>query len=240
MPSQTDLVNEALSHFCEKTIVSITEKSVEALTANEFYMRVLKKVLRDFSWPFATKYQQLNLVVTQPNADWQYAYQYPSDCLYFRSICSGMQQDSRQTRVPYLLAKFNFVNPVQLAPPAVTFSPANDSGLYIFTNWTNAVGQYTYQAFDPAFFTDDFCDALTYLLAARMVPRLTGGDPMQLAKGLMMQYDMEITKAKANSFNEEQVPEEPHSEFERSRNGLFNLNGTAPPWFPTSSGFLID
>lgn len=242
--SQTDIVNLALSHICEKTVISLSEKSVEAATANQFYQTALNETLRDFSWPFASKYDNLALVVTNPNINWQFAYQYPSDCLYFRRVLSGLPQDSRQSRVPYIVARSNFINPPpgQGLPtqPATTFTPTSQSGLYIFTNMEFAQCEYTYLVTDTSNYTPDFIMAFSYRLAYMMVPRLTGGDPFKNKQDMMALYDMEITKAKANSFNEEQQPDEVPSEFERSRNGMFFENTRNPPWTATPSGFSID
>lgn len=238
--SQTDIVNLSLSHLCEKSISNIDEKSVMAQTALEFYDIALNETLRDFSWPFATNYVNLNLVVNNPTSVvWAFAYSMPSDCLYFRRILSGLSQDSRQTRVPYVIARSNFL----LAPPASpasSFTPTANSGLFIFTNQQYAQAEYTMQCTETGMFPPDFVMALSYRLAGYMATRLTGGDPFKLKQDCMASYDMEITKAKANSFNEEQMPQEPPSEFQRSRNGLFYDDGTRPPWFASESGFSID
>lgn len=242
--SQTDIINLSLSHISEKTVVNLTEKSVEAETANQFYNTALYETLRDFSWPFATKYDNLGLVVTSPNINWQYAYQYPADCLYFRRVLSGFYQDSRQSRVPYMIARSNFINPPPgqgtPAQPATTFTPTSESGLYVFTNMQYAQCEYTYLVTDTSNYPQDFLMAFSYRLAYMMVPRLTGGDPFKNKQDMMALYDMEITKAKASAFNEEQAPNEVPSEFERSRNGLYYENGTRPPWTATPSGFSID
>lgn len=253
--SQVDIVNLALSHICEKTIVTMAEKSVEAQTANQFYNTALYETLRDFSWPFATKYDNLALIpmnpastsiqVTQANQNWAFAYQYPSDCLYFRRVLSGFYQDTRQSRVPYMIAKTDFINPQPPVigtptPPEYTFTPTVDSGMYVFTNQQFAQAEYTYLVTDTSTFPPDFIMAFSYRLAGYMVTRLTGGDPFHLKTEVMALYDAEITKAKASSFNEEQMPQEVPSEFQRVRNGLFYENGTRPPWSPTPSGFSID
>lgn len=253
--SQTDIVNLAMSHISEKTIVNMQEKSVEALTANQFYSIALYETLRDFSWPFATKYDNLALIpmtpastnfqVTQANQNWAFAYQYPSDCLYFRRVLSGFYQDSRQSRVPYVIAKYDFINPppgqgVTPTPPNYTFSPTLGSGLYVFTNQQYAQCEYTFLVTDTSTMPPDFIMAFSLRLAAFMVARVTGGDPYHLKQEVMALYDAEITKAKAGALNEEQTPQELPSEFERSRNGLFYENGTRPPWGPTPSGFSID
>ena len=89
-------------------------------------------------------------------------------------------------------------------------------------------------------FPPDFVMALSYRLAMYMATRLTGGDPFKLKQDCAASYDAEITKAKANAFNEEQMPQELPSEFERSRNGLFYDYGARPPWYPSESGYSID
>lgn len=250
--SQTDIVNLALSHISEKTIVNLDEKSVMAEAANQFYNTALYETLRDFSWPFATKYDNLALipmtppssafVLIQANQNWAFAYQYPSDCLYFRRVLSGFYQDSRQGRIPYIIARSDFINPQPLVgtTPPYTFSPSQESGLYIFTNQQFAQCEYTFLVTDTSIMPPDFIMALSYRLAGLMVTRLTGGDPFHLKQEVMALYDAEITKAKANAFNEEQPPQELPSEFQRSRNGLFYDRDKQPPWYPSPSGFSID
>ena len=73
-----------------KTITSLSEQSREAMTAALQFDHQFRACLRQFPWAFATKYKNLGLVGGSAsvaiNGDWQYAYEYPDDCLFARRI----------------------------------------------------------------------------------------------------------------------------------------------------------
>src|SRR5690606_23622503 len=81
-----------------------SDREQEALTCKVFYDTCRKKVLSDFAWPFATKRATLNLIEEDPNDEWCYSYQYPSDCVRAIEIFSGVRNNTRQTRVEYEIA----------------------------------------------------------------------------------------------------------------------------------------
>jgi hypothetical protein len=88
----TFIINQALSHIgVNKQIGNITtEASALATTCRLHYTDDVLTVLRDFPWPFATRYARLVLVAgtaTVPvNGDWQYSYRAPSDSIFNRRI----------------------------------------------------------------------------------------------------------------------------------------------------------
>lgn len=203
MPSTTEIANMAISHLGVGTrILNLeTEKSAEAAACRTFFDMARDKCLRDFHWPFATRIEALGLIEELPNNEWGYSYAYPSDCLMFRKIQSGLRNDSRQTRVSYREA--------QKADQKV-----------IFTDMPNAIGEWTIRYEDTANWPADFILAFSYLLAHFVAPRLTGGDPFKLGEAALAKYSLEIGNAKANSSNEDQPDEEVESEFIRAREGV--------------------
>jgi hypothetical protein len=201
MASKTEIANLALSHLAvDKEIANIeTESSKEASSARRFYDLARDMVLRDFSWPFATKIAALALIETEPNTEWAFSYRYPTDCLYFRRILSGLRNDSRDTRAPYRIAQ------------------DDDGTTIVFTDADDAQAEYTVKTDNPQIYPPDFTLALSYLLASLMAARVTAGDPYKLGQRALSMYQAMKAKAENTARNEEQAEEEPESEFIRAR-----------------------
>lgn len=200
MSSKVEIVNMALSHLAiGKEISNLeSESSEEARTARRFYDIARDTTLRDFPWPFATKIAALSLIETEPNTEWAFSYRYPTGCVYLRRILSGLRNDSRDTRAPYRLAQ-------------------DESGQIIYTDGEDAQAEYTVKADNPQFYPADFMLAFSYLLAALMAPRLTGGDQFKLGAQAWRLYQAMTGKAVSRAFNEEQAEEEVESESIRAR-----------------------
>ncbi len=200
MASETEICNLALSHLnIGKEVANFeTEKSEEASSCRRFYDTARDETLRDFPWPFATKFLTLALVATDPTTEWSYSYRYPTDCSFFRRILSGLRNDNRQTRVPYKISQ-------------------DDVGLLVLTDTRDAVAEFTVKETDPSLYAADFIMAFSLRLAAMIAPRLTGGDPFKVGERALRLYQFEIQKARATAENEEQKEEPPESEFIRAR-----------------------
>lgn len=200
MASKTEIANLALSHIgVGKEVANLdTEKSQEAQACRRYYDLALESTLRDFDWPFATKYQALALVENDPNDEWGFSYRYPPDCIKIRKILSGTRNDNRQSRVPFIEAQ-------------------DDSGKLIFTDQSEAQIKYTPFTTNTSIYPQDFIMALSFRLAVYIAPRVTGGDPFKVGERAIRLYQYELTRAYANSGNEEQEEETPESEYIRSR-----------------------
>lgn len=186
MSSKMDIWNTALSHLgISKEVASVDESSAEAKACRRFYDTTIKAVLKDYSWPFASKIATLNLITANPNDEWAYSYRYPSDCLFFRRILSGNRNDTELTKIVYAISQ-------------------DASGLVIYTDAVTAQGEYTVNITDESYFASDFVLAVSYRLAYYMAARLTAGDPFKLGPAAMQNYMIELSRAKANSFNEDQ------------------------------------
>lgn len=198
--SKTQLCNMALSHLgTGKEIADLdTEKSEEASACRRFYDIARKATLRDIKWPFAKTFGALGLVSTNPTTEWLYSYRYPSDCVKFIRILSGVRNDTRQSRVPYILGR-------------------DSQGVLIYTDEVNAVAEYTFDLDDPVLYTPDFDIMFSIGLAIYVAPRLTKGDPFKMQDTLRKYYMVEKLRAQSSSLNEEQSEEDPRSEFERAR-----------------------
>lgn len=204
MLSTTEIANVALSHLgIGKEIDDVTERSQEAAAFRRYFKLALSTVLRDFAWPFATKYVALGLVtefVATDKSEYRFAYRKPADALTIRKIGSGIRRDTADTMVPF------------------TESFDND-GVLILTDLREARVEYTAYTEATSIYPDDFTMALTYKLASLIAPRLSAGDPFKRGDACQGQYFFELSKARANALNEMQVGENLESEFIRAREG---------------------
>lgn len=75
-----------------KTVTSLSQPTREAMTLSLHWDHQFRAILRQFPWPFATKYALLPLApdggsATAPvNGDWQFAFVYPGDCVFVRRV----------------------------------------------------------------------------------------------------------------------------------------------------------
>ena len=198
--SNTEIANLSLSHLGIGVAIGNldTERSAEALACRTFYEQARRQTLRDYDWTFAHKIVALGLVTTEPDDEWAYSYQYPSDCLKFRRIQSGIRNDNKQSAIPYRIIY-------------------GASAREIYTDLADAVGEYTVDVTSVSRFTDDFVMAMSLRLAAYIAPRLTGGDPFKVGERAMRLYTYEVGLAAANSENEQQREQEPEAELIRAR-----------------------
>lgn len=200
MTSKTEISNLAISHLgIGKEIADIdTENSEEANACSRFYEVAKVATLIDHDWAFATKFQTLGLVETQPTDEWKYSYRYPSDCLKIRRIVSGLRTDTLDSLISYKIL-------------------IDSTGKLIYTDQQNADIEYTVNITDPTFFDSQFIIALSFRLASYIAPRITGGDPFKMKQEMISQYLIELSNAKANDLNEGQKDFRPDSEFIRNR-----------------------
>lgn len=199
MASSTEICNLALSHLGNtKRIANLdTEQSQEASLFRVFYETTRDLVLNEYEWPFATKMAALALIEEEPNDEWTYSYRYPSDCLKFMRILSGNRADTNSSRVPYKISH-------------------DASGKIVYSDYEEAECEYIASITDTSYFSPDFIMALSFRLAAYAAPSLTGGDPFKLGERAMKMYQLELSKAAANAFNEEQ-PDIVESELIKAR-----------------------
>jgi hypothetical protein len=198
--TKTKICNLALSHLgSSKTIANYeTERSAEANACREYFDTAVEEVLQGFHWPFATKIAELGLIEENPNSEWGYSYQYPSDCLDIRRILSGTRDDSKDTEVKFKIY-------------------GNNTGKVIYTDKEDAEAEYTMSISDPARWPADFGMAVSFLLAAYIAARVTGGDPFKKGVQAFQMFQMKMPKVQARQSNEQKYEREPVSEFERVR-----------------------
>lgn len=153
----TRLVNLALQRIGVNTPIGTlaSEVSAEAEAVRLAYDETLQETLARLPWPFATRYVTLSLQVgsaaTPANAEWQYAYRIPNDCIFPRRIVT---------------ARGKAVDPT---PP-----PFREAQGVLFTNQANAVLEYTARVACPARNGDaTFRSAWAWRLAAEVAPPIT-------------------------------------------------------------------
>lgn len=154
--SVVKICNMALSHIGAKSnIESLTESSAEASVCNLWYDWTRRQMLELHEWKFAKKRVAVPLLETEPNSQWLYRYEYPSDCVKARLI----------------------ENPTGPNEDVIPFSIENTSdglSLSVLTSQEEAVLIYTFDLTNVALFSSIFVDALSWRLAAEIAFRLTG------------------------------------------------------------------
>lgn len=95
--ASTKIINQALSHIgISKYVLDILlEQSEEAAAARLHYSDDLSATLRDFPWPFATRYANLvrvaGTLAAPVNLDWVYAFRAPDFMMFARRIVNPSQ-----------------------------------------------------------------------------------------------------------------------------------------------------
>lgn len=193
------VVNMALSRVgISARIANVaTEMTQAAITARSHILEDTNQVLRDFDWPFATRYANLVLVAgtaTVPaESDWQYSYRAPNAMMKARRLVN--QAGNRRTYDPN--------------PPK--FRIGSDSiGPLIYTNElaTTAMPlalEYTIRQLCPALYGDSlFRDALAWKFAFSMAPVLSKDTKKQ--EYCRQMYERAIAHAKVPAAQEQQQP----------------------------------
>lgn len=183
--SEVEIANLALSHAgAGGPIASLTEASNEARECRLHYSQCRDLLLRSHQWNFAQR--TTDLADTGTTVDgWAYQYQYPADCLQIHHIRAGGYDASR---VMWAIETLPAALGTTLLYPPVAYSvgvTADGTARTILTDAYQATCSYTASISIVTLFDPLFADALTYLLASRIVQRLTGnrstrGDLLQL------------------------------------------------------------
>ena len=191
--SPVQIVNMALSHIGAKdTIESLDEASVEARTGKVWYNHARLSCLEAHGWTFARKRLELALDEEDAPLDWDYRYQYPSDCIVARRIVNFGLSSYNNWRVPYDNETDAIAFEVELASTGDRHT--------ILTNQAEAVLLYTRDISDTYMFSNHFIHAMSYALAGYMAFKLTG----KLAVKQLMEQNFvrTITQAAAINANE--------------------------------------
>ncbi len=82
------LASRALIRIGAAPITSFTDGSVEAEIANALFEPVTNALLSSYAWSFATAQEELTQLMTDPVADYNYAFQLPND--FLRALSAGV------------------------------------------------------------------------------------------------------------------------------------------------------
>ncbi len=81
MPSETDVLNDALGQIGANRISAIDDGSINANHCLTFYPMLRDSALRSHHWNFAMKRVELAQVAATPAFEFQFQYTLPADCL---------------------------------------------------------------------------------------------------------------------------------------------------------------
>ena len=154
----TRMINMALTRIGITTQIAVvaTDAIPEATEVRLVYNDAIQQTLRDFAWPFATRYVQLTQVgTTRPNSDWLYAYRQPSDCIFERRIAASRTDVADAAPIPFACS-------------------SDATGNLIFTNQAQAVLEYTARPKCPHTRSEPlFREAAMWKLAELLAPGLS-------------------------------------------------------------------
>lgn len=189
MSSKIEIWNRALSNIGVKQFVqSESENSNEASVLGVHWDAAVRKTLVDHPWPFARAYRTLALIEQDPSTDWAYSYRYPTDCLMVRRIVS---ENGRTDPFP---------------PPFAIGQ--DDQGGLIYTDYPDAVIEYTKSVTEPERFDVAFEEALVWYLSYMCAIPLSRISDM--SKHAYIHYKEAIITASTKVQNESQqdLPQE--------------------------------
>ena len=193
MPSSVDICNMALLRVGRDKITSLTENKRDAVVCNTFYTQLRDSVLREHRWSFATERITLAALTTEYEG-WDYAYQYPTDCLAVQRLYNAYSDTD-----------------------ILEYEVASNAGTSraILCDVDDAVIIYTAKitvenAFDPM-----FIEALIWRLAAELALALRSDT--NLYGAMLQRYALAISQAKSVDANERHREPNQESSFLSSR-----------------------
>lgn len=205
MASVVDICNMALSRIGNsQRIDSLSERSIQAEQCSLFFEQTRDTVLRDFNWPFATKFVQLAQVSVNPNPAGELSYGYPVDCLLARKIVNAIFP------VNYYPYDCGYYDLPQI--PAIPFRIIQgDSTRLISTSVTPATLEYTARITDAGQFDPLFVSALAWKLGVELCLPLA--KEQSIAQSCEQQYQIILASARAQALNEGAPNRMPESSF---------------------------
>lgn len=196
MANEIEVCNVALSRVGANSIQSLNDATREARVCKTHYEIARDATLRDHDWQFARREVVLALLV-ETSEEYDYVYQYPSDCVAARRIVNAASND-----------------PVDRIPFGVGANAAKN-GKVILTDQEDAVLVYTAKITNATVWDSQFVDAMAWRLASELAVPLNADSPM--AVNLMRQYLAAINAAKADGSNEQAVAPINSSSFSTAR-----------------------
>ena len=91
MATQVEICNLALIRIGQSKIVKMYEDSKAAILLNDIWNLIVDEVLRDHTWNFAIRREQITAEVTAPAWGFTYEYLQPVDCLRVLGIDDNLE-----------------------------------------------------------------------------------------------------------------------------------------------------
>jgi hypothetical protein len=199
MASPVIIANMALSKIGVREIISdLTEASTEARTCNLYYDHVRDFTLAQSPWQFATRRKLLDLIETDPNAEWTYRYGVPVDMVEPRYIEGAGRNIANEDRPPWTLE-----------------GNADTERLTLMADASAPILVYTTNAVSTNLYPPHFVQLMAWNLAVEIVLPLTMKEDLwKMSKSAALGA---LAEAKAHMLNQggEDVPID--SEFVRAR-----------------------
>ena len=243
MTTNIDIVNRALLQCgAREQIVSFTEGSVSANTANLLYQPTFEEIARSANWNClrlqgsltllaaaqGTPENQTGTVLPIPPQPWLYEYLLPNDCLRVRYLVPTLlTQNTSVVGFP------NAVMPAYRKKYEIPYVVSTDiiagnSTKVILTNLETAQIVYTTNQANPDFWDSQFQAAYVAMLAAYLIP------PLNLNLGLMGTQNKIaaeiIEQAKATDGNEGVISQNRDASWITAR-------GAGREWLADSQGY---
>lgn len=196
--SKVGIANLALGYIgCGQTIAALDERSQEASICNRYYDQVRDELLRNYEWPFATRYAALAQVAkfeddADPEInDWGYSFRIPNECLRVLRILTP-NGDAEPNPQPFDLG-------------------SDDSGLLLYCDLDAVEIKYINRVDNPARYAPDFAKALAWALAAEICFPLSVQENLRIRA--LEQSRIWAGKAASSAMQERQARPAPESQF---------------------------
>ena len=204
MTSEVEICNLALSCVRAGSINSLDESSLQAQQCKLHYPFARDQTLEDAPWQFSRELKSLAVVSNAPVFNWNYSYQYPSDCLNIDRLVLNIEEvDGDQDVYAARLNSLGLSLPDLRKP--VEYEIYNVDGVKIIAaNEAELRIKYTKKVSDPNFFSTQFVLALANLLGSMVAVPIVGVEKGRPLKDEALQlYNRYINAAKANNENEQ-------------------------------------
>jgi hypothetical protein len=165
------IANKALFKIGQNRISSLTQAGKEADKCNSAIRDVLREVIEEHAWGFATKYATLAKLQEAPPFGFEFAYQAPQEALRLLDVRS----------VPDLTAK----------PEKHVLV----SGNIVYTDANPCYARYVIYTEDLGFAPAGFIDTVAWKLAAEIAPSLAKSN---LTSQMLQGYEFALDKARTS------------------------------------------
>lgn len=229
------ICNLALGHLAQANGLEDfdNDATVAGDMCRRFYDQVIDECYRDFPWPFALKFESLQLVSnpTYPVLpEWFYSYRVPVDCVLVRRIVPATLPLLPNFAGFPTTAGWTGGSPrVETQASRIKYRMGRDaSGMLLYTDYPPVAAtatspalpiiEYVMQQDDNGFFPADFAQMAACLLAFYIAPALTAGDKFKLGDRAYQLYLAARNRAMGDAMNEQQPDMPAEAEYIQARN----------------------